>query len=186
MTTTVLDLDEWERPANATELRLLARLRGPVLDVGCGPGRLVAALRARGVVAHGIDAAPAAVARARRQGVAIWTQSVFDPVPDEGRWSSVLLLDGNVGIGGDPVRLLLRSAALLKPRGVVLVELGTPGIGTRHGVVELEVATGMVGHFAWCWVAADDVDRHADAAALTVVRRASYDGRWFAWLRTSK
>lgn len=49
-------------------------------------------------------------------------RDVFAPLPGEGGWSHVLLVDGNIGIGGDPLRLLARASALLTARGTVLVE----------------------------------------------------------------
>ena len=45
----------------------LLRPPGPVLDVGCGPGRLAAAARSAGLPSLGIDSAPAAVRLARAQ-----------------------------------------------------------------------------------------------------------------------
>ncbi|WP_224388336.1 class I SAM-dependent methyltransferase [Pseudonocardia sp. ICBG1293] len=42
------------------------RGRGPVLDVGCGPGQVTAHLVERGVDASGVDLSPAMVAQARR------------------------------------------------------------------------------------------------------------------------
>jgi hypothetical protein len=49
-------------------------------------------------------------------------RSVFDPLPGRGRWATVLLADGNIGIGGLPRRLLLRCAELLAPGGRILIE----------------------------------------------------------------
>ena len=37
--------------------------------------------------------------------------------PGEGRWDTVLFIDGNVGIGGDPIALLRRVRQLLAPAG---------------------------------------------------------------------
>ena len=62
--TRTLAIDDWHAPATAVEHELCASLRGPVLDLGCGPGRMVVALAARGVPALGIDASPAAVTTA--------------------------------------------------------------------------------------------------------------------------
>ena len=47
---------------------LLRRCTGPVLDVGCGPGRLTGALTARGHVALGVDVSAGAVRLARAPG----------------------------------------------------------------------------------------------------------------------
>jgi SAM-dependent methyltransferase len=182
-TVPVLNLETWSRAANHDERQLVAAVRGPVLDVGCGPGRMVAALRAIGTEAHGIDAAPAAAAHARALGVEIVTQSIFDPLPQEGRWRTVLLLDGNVGIGGDPVALLTRVRELLHRRGVVLVEVESPARPSEAGAVELEVATRMVGVFPWFWLSVRDIDDVARAARFRVDRVLQLDRRWFAWLR---
>src|SRR5204863_7462240 len=92
----------------APEEARLAAMAAPVLDVGCGPGRLVVGLARRGAVALGVDPAPAAVALARGRGAAVLQRSVFDPLPGHGRWRTIVLADGNIGIGGDPVRLLRR------------------------------------------------------------------------------
>ena len=56
----VLDLREWERPADLVDRAVLWGIRGPVLEVGCGPGRLVAALAESGTPALGIDISPLA------------------------------------------------------------------------------------------------------------------------------
>jgi SAM-dependent methyltransferase len=182
-TVPVLNLETWSRPANQSERRLVAGIAGPVLDVGCGPGRMIAALRAMGTDAHGIDAAPAAAAHARELGVDITTQSIFDPLPREGHWRTVLLLDGNIGIGSDPASLLARVRELLHRRGTVLVELEPPDRVSGAGTVELEVATRMVGTFPWYWLSVRDIDEVARSARLAVDQTLCADDRWFAWLR---
>lgn len=58
-----LPVQHWVADATALEHTLLAHVDGPVLDLGCGPGRLVAALAERGIAALGVDASSAAVAR---------------------------------------------------------------------------------------------------------------------------
>ena len=69
-------------------------------------------------------------------------RDVFGALPAAGRWQHVLLADGNIGIGGDPSRLLRRAAALLAPGGTLLVETdpepracwsGTARVCTRAG-----------------------------------------------------
>ena len=178
-----LDLDLWAGPVTPTEQRILGELNGPVLDVGCGPGRLVAALRNRGVHVLGIDAAPAAIACAKARGRRVVQRSVFDPIPGEGSWATVLLFDGNVGIGGDPTRLLSRVRDLMDSKGCAIVETEPPGAALELGVVEFEVATGMIGWFPWCWVGAEEIAHLANCAGLRVEECCSVDGRWFAWLR---
>jgi SAM-dependent methyltransferase len=178
-----LDLDLWAGPVTPTEERVLGELDGPVLDVGCGPGRLVAALRDRGVQVLGIDAAPTAIACATALGHRVVQRSVFDPIPREGSWATVLLFDGNIGIGGDPARLLSRVYDLMDSQGSTIVELEPPGAALEFGAVEFEVATGMVGWFPWCWVGAEEIEYLAGCAGLRVDDCRSIDGRWFAWLR---
>lgn len=83
---------------------VLALCHGPTIDLGCGPGRLVADLIRRGVPALGVDQSATAVELARRSGAPALRRDVFDPLPGTGRWQTVLLADGNVGLGGDPIR----------------------------------------------------------------------------------
>ena len=98
-------------------------LEGPLLDVGCGPGRMVRAAEERGLAALGIDISEEAAAHAAADGSRVLHRSVFDRLPLEGSWATVLLMDGNIGIGGDPRTLLLRCAELVASDGVLVVEV---------------------------------------------------------------
>jgi len=181
-----LEPSRWHRPSAPVERELLGQIDGPVLDVGCGPGRVLDALGRQGVVALGVDPAPGAAALARSRGVAVLQRSVFDRLPGERRWGTVLLLDGNIGIGGDPVRLLRRCADLVRPRGQVLVEVKPPGTGWRRCRARLERGPEVGSWFAWAVVGADAVGPLASTADLGVASLArSDDGRWFASLEKS-
>src|SRR5205085_5771582 len=114
------------------------RALGPVLDVGCGPGRHVVALGRRGVMGLGVDVTPAAVEMAHSRGALVLHRSIFDRLPGTGRWGSALLVDGNVGIGGDAVALLRRLAALLRSGGRALIEVAGPGEVSRRVEVRIE------------------------------------------------
>ncbi len=177
-----LPVHDWCAPASDAERELLAALRGPVLDLGCGPARLVVALGQLGIPAMGVDASPHAIGRARQGGAAALQRSVFEPLPGEGRWPSVLLFDGNVGIGGDPIVLLSRVAVLLSDDGVAIVEVEAPGMPTTITQARLERDGERTSWFPWAWVGADALDEIAIRADLTRVRWHRHDGRWFAEL----
>ena len=173
----------WLGPLTVEDEAVLARVVSPVLDVGCGPGRHVLALAERGAVALGIDITPAAVELARRRGAPVLARSVFDRVPGAGRWSSALLLDGNLGIGGHPAALLERVGALLKPGGVVLVELEPPGTAPAAELVRFDVGSVEGPWFAWTTVGADELSAPAAAAGLAVEDVWPGAERWFGALR---
>ena len=109
---TPLRIDDWLH-AIPGDSSILDRCQGPTLDVGSGPGRLTVALAERGVPVLGIDITPAAVQLARSSGALALHRDVFATVPGTGRWSRVLLADGNAGIGGDPDALLSRVGRTL-------------------------------------------------------------------------
>ncbi|MBJ7328370.1 MAG: class I SAM-dependent methyltransferase [Solirubrobacteraceae bacterium] len=179
-----LAVSTWAGHAGEVDERIVARARGPVLDVGCGPGRHVHALRRRGIDVLGIDLSPIAVRMARRRGaVPVLVGDVFAPVPRAGWWQTGLLLDGNLGIGGDPVALLRRLRSLLAAGGRLLCETDAPGGGVRLDPVRLEDDERRSRWFAWARVAADAMDGVARAADLTLTDRWEDGGRWFAELR---
>ena len=181
-TTTPVRPGRWLAPAGADELELLAGVTGPVLDVGCGPGRHVVALNERHVAAMGIDVLPAAIRAGRRRGAAVELRSVFDPALTPERWATALLLDGNVGIGGDPVALLTRVGELLRPGGEALVEVEAPDVGVRAQVGRLETPAGSSIPFPWGRVGADGVDELAASSGLEAADVWQHRGRWFARL----
>lgn len=126
-----LDVERWCASPDAADLSALRRCEGPVLDIGCGPGRMVAALASRGQRALGIDVSEAAVDRAVETGGAALLRSVFDPLPAEGHWGTALLVDGNIGIGGDVRSLLVRTGKLLAPDGLLIAETSPLDVDER-------------------------------------------------------
>jgi len=172
----------WLGPAASEDERLLDRAVGPVLDVGCGPGRHLQALARRGVAATGIDVTPAAVRVARSRGARVIEGSIFGPVPAPGTWATALLLDGNVGIGGDPVALLSRVASLLHRSGNILVELGDPAPGSSSIQARIEHGAVVGPWFEWITVDTRAIGVIAARVGLTVMTSWSGGGRRFAQL----
>lgn len=179
-----LPAERWLGPPDAIDHRLLlSHCHGPTLDVGCGPGRLTAALLVRGTMAMGIDKSAAAVRHTIDRGATALRRDVFGPVPASGRWHHVLLADGNVGIGGDPLRLLRRSLELVRRGGTVVAELSEPGTGLRRDRVRLRVQGRLSTGFDWAHLGADVVEPVAGAAGLELVSVEEVAGRWAAVLR---
>ena len=180
-----LDAATWCHGLRPGDRTLLSRCTGATLDVGCGPGRLAAALAARGLPALGVDVSAEAVRQARRRGARAVRRCVFGPVPAAGRWRHALLADGNIGIGGDPVRLLRRCRQLVGGTGALLVEVEPPGVPAWCGAVALADGVEVSAPFRWAFVGADDLAVLAAEAALRVVERWTEAGRWFATLHAA-
>lgn len=179
---TELPVVAWTGAADAGDRVLLGRCTGSTLDIGCGPGRLVAALTETGVPALGIDISRRAVEMTRARGAMALRRDVFSAVPAPGRWSHVLLADGNIGIGGDPVRLLIRCAELLSPDGSVLLDVGEPGTGLVAHDVRLRVGRRSSDCFRWSWLDADVLPVLAEPAGLRLADIWSVADRWQAEL----
>jgi SAM-dependent methyltransferase len=177
-----LPLERWLAPVDAADRVLLAHAAAPVLDIGCGPGRHLAALAALGYDGLGLDLSPVAVRLARARGAEAILRSVFADVPRAGRWQTALLLDGNIGIGGAPGALLARARALVAPGGAVLVETEPPGTPTRRLRVRLESADAVSPWFGWATVGADGIGLLARSAGLRLRSTFGADGRSFACL----
>ncbi|MBA3867173.1 MAG: methyltransferase domain-containing protein [Solirubrobacterales bacterium] len=176
-----LPLERWLRAPEAGEWELLSRAVGPVLDVGCGAGRHVVALRRAGVEAVGIEVSRHATTIARERGGVVIEGSIFEArLPSI--WNTALLLDGNIGIGGDPAGLLRRVAGLLRIGGAALVELEPPATVSRTSRVRLESACEVSTWIPWTFVASDEIGTIAGAAGLTLDELWQSEGRWFARL----
>lgn len=175
-----LDAGSWVRSATPADLTTLDGATGPVLDVGCGPGRMVRAAAARGLPVLGIDIAPHAIERTRVDGSLALIRSVFDRVPLEGHWQTILLLDGNVGIGGEPGALLERCRRLLDDDGSIVVEVDADA---ELAAVSLFTVVDDEGNesdaFPWARVGWAAAARFAERADLAIAGHWVADGRHF-------
>lgn len=167
-----VDVRWWRRVPNALAPPDVAVLDtivdGPVLDVGCGTGRHVQTLRARGVEANGIDTCPAAIQLARDAGVPCGLADVWAYRPDK-PYATVLALGGSLGIAGHSGRLddflvLLRS--FLSPGGSLV--LGSVDWRTSTGS-HVEHAPPISGRYP------GDGKRRLHYGPMT--------SRWFDWAR---
>lgn len=132
----------------------------------------------RGITALGTDVSGTAVRLTRQRGGMAIRRDVFQRLPGEGRWRHALLVDGNIGIGGDPVALLRRVFQLLAADGRALVELDPPG--RRSHAEPVRVNGGA--WFPWAWLGVDALDEVASAVNLKVTWMAVHGRRHFAEL----
>lgn len=178
-----LDMDRYLADADEADSTVLARCQGPVLDVGCGPGRIVGALTAAGTAALGVDIADAAIEFTLRRGALALSRDIFSRLPGEGRWQTVLVLDGNCGIGGDIPALLRRLQELTAVGGTVIIEAATTVPGTDEVVTATFSTDGEDGPaFPWALASSDVLQRYAQQTGLALTETWSHSGRDFLML----
>ncbi|GAA3350963.1 class I SAM-dependent methyltransferase [Amorphoplanes nipponensis] len=182
----IIDTASWCRMRLPGDSGMLNRCSGPTLDVGCGPGRLINALSRWGCPALGVDVSATAVRMARARGATALRRDVFGQLPGHGRWRHLLLADGNIGIGGDPVALLRRCRELLGSDGRLHAEVSAAGTRSWAGEASVRAAgtadTAGSATFRWAEVAAEDLAALAELSALRVTETWREAGRWFATL----
>lgn len=111
---------DWE----PEERRLIEMVsHGPVLDLGAGAGRVALHLQERGLRVTAVESSPGAAEVCRRRGVLdVRVQDLNDPPTDQA-WRTVLLLCGNLGLGGSwegNRRLLSKLADICAPGALLL------------------------------------------------------------------
>jgi SAM-dependent methyltransferase len=106
--------------------RALRYVRGRVLDVGCGAGRVALHLQERGHDVVAIDVSPGAVEVARRRGIRDVRLCSIDDVDESlGAFDTIVMYGNNFGLFGSrskAKRLLRRFYRLTTARGRVVAE----------------------------------------------------------------
>jgi SAM-dependent methyltransferase len=93
-------------------LEALSHVRGRVLDVGCGAGRVALFLQDRGHEVVGVDLSPGAVEVSKRRGVKdARVMSVTQVGPELGTFDTIVMFGNNFGLmaNGRRARWLLRK-----------------------------------------------------------------------------
>lgn len=124
------------------ERQALRHVRGRVLDVGCGAGRVTLELQRRGFDTVGVDASPLAARAARLRGVdTVWRTSLENLGPRIGAFDSIILFGNNFGLFGTPEEAhdrLKEWARLTKTDARIFVEStsayggGAPGFDRTY------------------------------------------------------
>jgi SAM-dependent methyltransferase len=154
----------------------------PTLDLGCGPGRFTASLQQRGFPALGVDSSTIAVEMTRQRGGTAIRRDLFAPLPAAGSWAQILLTDGNIGIGGNPVRTLRRAAELLAHGGIVIVETDSPATVLCYELLRWETEQHLGHWFPWSRVGPGSLGDIAHAAGFLVTHVADIHDRVIAVL----
>lgn len=178
-----MDVSRWTAGADDADLTLLRSVTGPVLDIGCGPGRMVRAALDLGLEVLGVDVSPAAIEIASAAGLPVLQRSVFDTLPREGGWQTALLVDGNIGIGGDVRAMLARCRELLSPTGEIVVEVH-PDAGRNSSYTGrlVDARGGESEYFPWAEIGLTPMLELAEAMGLRSLQSWKIDGRTFCRL----
>ena len=94
-----------------------------MLDLGAGAGRAALYLQTRGIDVTAVDSSPGAAEVCRLRGVRDVRLADLHEIPEDREWAAVLLLCGNLGLGGswDGNRRLLTELARRTAPGALLV-----------------------------------------------------------------
>lgn len=164
------------RAWTAAERAAAAYVRGAVVDVGCGAGRVALDLERRGQRVVSVDASAMAVRAARRMGAGdarvMNAESLTRAI---GSFDTIVLFGNNFGIFGDPGRVhevLRRWAERTGPGTRILAESTSPASG---GVPTLDAA----------WRAHNRAERRWPGHTQLRIRYRRWATPWFWWLFVS-
>jgi hypothetical protein len=118
--------EEWP----SIEQEAMAHVRGRVLDVGCGPGRVALYLQEKGHNVVAIDNSPLAIEVARQRGVRQANVLSITQVNSRlGVFDTIVMMGNNFGLFGSPKRarwLLRRWRPLTTRKSMILAETRDP------------------------------------------------------------
>ncbi|MEU4588908.1 class I SAM-dependent methyltransferase [Micromonospora aurantiaca (nom. illeg.)] len=117
--------------------RAVDRVRGHVLDVGVGAGRIALHLQDRGVPVTGLDTSLGALRVSRHRGVGDLVHGTVDEHAADGRrYDTFLLLGNNLGLfeGRERAPAMLAALAALARPGARVIAHGTDPYGTTDPV----------------------------------------------------
>jgi hypothetical protein len=118
-----------------------------------------------------------------RGGMAL-RRRIDEPLPAEGRWGTVLLMDTNVGLGGDVAALLARCMRLVLPGGLIICEVDPiPGRHEVHTVILRTQRTTSL-PMRWSRVGASALLEVATSLDLLLVEEWTSGERAFVALRS--
>jgi len=106
-----------------------------VFDAGCGTGGMLAELRAQASIAStaGCDLHPLALTYARERGLQVAERSVNELPVGDALYDAVISLDVLYHRQVDPPRALAGMAAMLRPGGLLLINVAAmPCLERRH------------------------------------------------------
>jgi SAM-dependent methyltransferase len=117
----------WDDPVERRSMRFV---RGRVLDVGCGGGRVCLHLQARGLEVVGVDSSRGAIEVCRQRGVRDARLLALDAIDASlGPFDTIVLLGQNFGMLGSRTRarrILTRLARVTTSRGRIVAETFDP------------------------------------------------------------
>jgi glycosyltransferase A (GT-A) superfamily protein (DUF2064 family)/SAM-dependent methyltransferase len=179
-----LEVSRWAGAADEIDMLVVARCEPPVIDLGCGPGRMVQALTESGRAALGVDMSAVAVAMSMARGGPALRRRIDEPLPAEGRWGTALLMDTNVGLGGDVAALLARCTRLVVPGGLIICEVDK--VSERHEVhsVVLNTEHATSPPLAWSRIGTSALIKLAKSLDLLLLEEWTSGDRAFVALRS--
>jgi SAM-dependent methyltransferase len=189
--------------------RAMRFVRGRVLDVGCGAGRVALHLQERGHEVVAIDVSPGAVEVARRRGVRdARLRSIADVDESLGVFDTIVMYGNNFGLFGSRAsakRLLRRFHRLTTEPGRIVAESRDPYLtttqvhldyhewnrsrGRMSGQVRIRVRyrEHATPWFDYLMVSRGEMDELAAGTGWAVVRTVDgEDGLYFAVLEKSR